>query len=158
MRGVDNVTFGPDQQLTRAQTASILVRALKLEPVQPIGTGSQSFDDVQRNHWAYHDIEIIKQHGLMNGKEVRQFAPNHPITREEMAVILDRILEISPSTGTDESNFEDIASTRWSREAIENMSQQGIFKGFKDNTFRPTEKMTRAQMASILNRMSPMIE
>lgn len=157
MRGVDSVTFGSEQQLTRAQTASILVRALNLEPVEPIN-GVHTFDDVSLYHWAYRDIEIIKQHGFMNGKGVQHFAPNEPITREEMAVILDRILEISPSTGLDELSFVDIAPSRWSSEAIKNMSQHGIFKGFKDNTFRPTEKMTRAQMASILNRISPMIE
>lgn len=157
MKGMDNDSFAADESLTRAQAAAILVRALGLEPIQSISSKYPSYADVSKSYWAFNDIEIIKQHGLMKGQEIHKFAPNDSVTREQMAVILDRILEDAPSLSTVAKSFRDVSQDRWSREAIEKMSEQGIFKGFEDNTFRPSVEMTRAQMASILNRISSLI-
>ena len=54
--------------------------------------------------------------------------------------------------------FNDINDQRWSYNAIYAMTYNSIFKGFEDNTFRPRECVTRAQMASILNRLTEFLE
>ncbi|WP_458413569.1 glycosyl hydrolase family 18 protein [Schinkia sp. CFF1] len=154
MRGVKTNTFAPDKSLTRAEAAAILVRALDLKPLQPM---TQPFGDVEQNHWANYDIIVANQQGLMKGKEKGRFAPDDKVTREEMAAILDRVIGVSPALVSEATNFKDVKSSRWSYEAIQNMNKQGIFGGFNDQTFRPTDGMTRAQMASILNRTAPLL-
>ncbi|WP_102348957.1 S-layer homology domain-containing protein [Bacillus sp. Marseille-P3661] len=158
MNGIESNVFAPDKTLTRAEAAAILVRALNLKAKQPIDPTTSTFADVNKGHWANHDIEIANQHGLMKGKAKGRFAPDEAVTREEMAVILDRILEESPAMVTEVKDFKDVESGRWSQLAIKKMNQHGIFKGFEDQTFKPTEKITRAQMASVLNRIAPQIE
>lgn len=158
MKGVQTDVFAPDKSLTRAEAAAILVRALNLKPVQPITSDTEPFGDVENNHWAKNDIIIANQHGLMKGKDKGRFAPDDNVTREEMAVILDRIIGVSASHVGEEKDFRDVKEGHWSHGAIQNMSKQGIFGGFDDQTFRPTERLTRGQMASILNRIAPIIE
>lgn len=158
MKGVEIDVFAPDQSLTRAQAAAILVRALDLQPLQPITSATQPFGDVENNYWANKDIIIANQHGLMNGREKGVFAPEEKVSREEMAVILDRIIGVSPALVTEAKIFRDVKPDRWSYKEIQNMNRQGIFGGFENNTFKPEDKLTRGQMASILNRIAPLLE
>ncbi|MCU9613545.1 glycosyl hydrolase family 18 protein [Caldibacillus lycopersici] len=159
MVGVDNNVFGPEQKLTRAQAAVIIARALELDPVTSTTTG---FQDVNSSHWASKEIATVRQYGLMAGVEEGKFAPDEPLTREQFAVILDRILvekgAISEDVGKSASTFTDVAANRWSKESIVRMNQLGIVKGMKVNEFQPTGELTRAQMATMMNRASSFLE
>lgn len=150
MNGTSNVTFSPDTSLTRAQGAAILVRALGLKGSN---NNSSSFTDVREGHWAKNEIELAAEYGIVTGYEDGSYRPEEAITREEMAVMLDRILRLSdnPRNGLD---YNDVDNSRWSFSAISKMTYKGIFNGFEDNTFRPTENITRAQMAALMNRIS----
>ena len=88
----------------------------------------------------------------MNGKGNQKFAPDEFLTREEMATLLSRLLKISPEAKKD-NPFSDISSTQWSYPYIVSMAEEKIFEGFEDNTFRPKDKVTRAQMAALLDRI-----
>ncbi len=149
MIGTRDFYFEPNKPLTRAQAATLLVRVLELK-----GTGNNlpKFIDVPNNHWAKSDIEIASTHGLMNGKGNQKFAPDEFLTREEMATLLSRLLKISPEAKKD-NPFSDISSTQWSYPYIVSMAEEKIFEGFEDNTFRPKDKVTRAQMAALLDRI-----
>ena len=149
MIGTRDFYFEPNKPLTRAQAATLLVRVLELK-----GTGNNlpKFTDVPNNHWAKSDIEIASTHGLMNGKGNQKFAPDEFLTREEMATLLSRLLKISPEAKKD-NPFSDISSTQWSYPYIVSMAEEKIFEGFEDNTFRPKDKVTRAQMAALLDRI-----
>ncbi|WFA09024.1 glycosyl hydrolase family 18 protein [Tissierella sp. Yu-01] len=154
MVGTRDFYFEPNTPLTRAQAATLLVRILDLSRNN---TTSPYFIDVQNNHWAKTDIELAAQHGLMNGKGNQRFAPDEFMTREEMATLLYRLLEVSPSDNKKQSPFKDIDSNRWSYQYILSMAENKIFEGFEDKTFRPTDKITRAQMAALLDRIKDMI-
>ena len=149
MIGTRDFYFEPNKPLTRAQAATLLVRVLELK-----GTGNNlpKFTDVPNNHWAKSDIEIASTHGLMNGKGNQKFAPDEFLTREEMATLLSRLLKIAPEAKKD-NPFSDISSTQWSYPYIVSMAEEKIFEGFEDNTFRPKDKVTRAQMAALLDRI-----
>jgi len=153
MQGVSSTHFAPDMPLTRAQSAAILVRALELDERQDTG----SFKDVSDQHWARREIGIIEEYGIMQGKGNGQFGPEDPLTREEMAAILGRIVDID-DRDREQVFFRDVDSGRWSYEAISSMSGCGIFMGYDDGTFRPLDVITRAQMAALMNRISPEIE
>lgn len=156
MKGYDNGLFVPDASLTRAQAAVTVVRAFNLEK-QENNTGS--FVDVSKNHWAKNEIEIAKEHGIINGIDEEHFAPDRPVTREEMAVMLNRILDFDVEIfKLNKQLFYDVKEDRWSYEEIFTMVLKGIIRGYEDESFRPTESITRAQMASLLNRMTKYID
>lgn len=153
MIGTRDYYFEPNSPLTRAQAATLLVRILELEN-NSINT--PYFSDVSNKHWAKKDIEIVANHGLMNGKGGFVFAPDEYMTREEIATLFSRLLKISP-TYNGYNPFKDVDSNKWSYPYIISMTEKEIFEGFEDNTFRPTANITRAQMATLLDRIKDMI-
>lgn len=150
MIGTRDFYFEPNQPLTRAQAATLLVRVLELNRID---NSLPQFLDVPNNHWAKTDIEIASLHGLMEGQGNQRFAPDEFITREEMATLLSRLLQISPSEGKINIPFIDITPTRWSYPFIAAMTEAKIFEGFEDQTFRPKDSITRDQMAALLDRI-----
>lgn len=154
MIGTRDFYFEPNRALTRAEAATLLVRVLGLTNNY---SNTPYFSDIPYNHWAYTNIQIAAQHGLMNGKGNQSFAPDEFLTREEMATLLSRLLSIAPSNNNKNNPFKDINPNRWSYPYIVSMAEKKIFEGFEDRTFRPTEKVTRAQMAALLDRIKGML-
>jgi len=150
MIGTRDFYFEPNKPLTRAEAATLLVRVLELGKANYL---TSRFIDVPNNHWAKSDIEIAAQNGIMNGKGNKKFGPDDYLTREEMATLLTRLLQISPSMGNIYNPFKDINPNEWSYPFIIAMTEEKIFEGFEDNTFRPRDKVTRAQMATLLDRI-----
>ena len=154
MIGTRDFYFEPDKPLTRAQAATLLVRVLELEGGNIISfTG---FTDVPANHWANSYIRLAAQHGLMTGRGNQRFAPDEFLTREEMAVLLTRLLKLSPSNGVNNS-FKDVDPSGWSYPYISAVAENGIFKGYEDFTFRPKTMISREQMAALLDRIRNML-
>lgn len=157
MVGTTDKTFTPNKPLTRAEGTVVLVRALGLDKEDGEQLGIQSpFSDIP-NHWAKKEIEIAYQNGLIRGIDVDKFAPNKPLTRAEMAAILDRvtkeknkveIADISKLTNP----FPDLNKNYWAYKEIIEMNNRSIFSGMADGNFHPNEKVTRAQMAALMNR------
>ncbi|MDR7855554.1 glycosyl hydrolase family 18 protein [Tissierella sp.] len=153
MIGTRDFYFEPNRALTRAEAATLLVRVLELKNNY---STIPYFRDVPYNHWAKKDIEIAAQHKLMEGLGNQRFAPNESLTREEMATLLTRLLKISPSQNL-KNPFKDIDYSSWSYPYIVTMAKENIFTGYEDGTFRPKEKVTRAQMAALLDRIKALI-
>ncbi|MGG1553687.1 S-layer homology domain-containing protein [Paenibacillus ferrarius] len=149
MLGVATNRFAPDAKLTRAEAATIIVRALGLDKEK---ASSAAFLDVSVTHWASQAIGIAKQHGLMQGISDNVFAPDQTITREEMSMLLTRALKLSSPGIAAASKFKDVPAGSWSTEAIAAMSSKGLVDGFADGTFRPGAPLTRAEMAALLSR------
>ncbi|PKM94869.1 MAG: glycoside hydrolase [Firmicutes bacterium HGW-Firmicutes-1] len=150
MTGMTETKFSPTGTLTRAQAATVLVRAFKL---QSLDQEIKAFIDVPTTHWAKENIDTIVSHGIMEGISIDTFSPDEPLTREQMAMLLYRVLEQQPSTSVGTSTFTDVESGRWSEEAIHKMTLTGIYKGYPDNTFRPAKSMERQEMATLMNRV-----
>ncbi|MEW9701025.1 S-layer homology domain-containing protein [Paenibacillus sp. SI8] len=155
MLGTASDRFAPDAALTRAEAATIMVRALGLSG-ETASSNAAGFKDVPASHWARQDIMIAKQHGLIEGISDDRFAPDGVITREQMSVLLARALKLQP-TGTAAVKFSDVPAGSWSAEAIAAMSSSGLAGGFADGTFRPGASLTRAEMAALLNRAQPLL-
>lgn len=155
MLGKNSVsTFKPADSLTRAEAATILVRVLNLGLKEE---SSSPYTDVGSSHqWAAANIEIVRQHGLMKGVGVTTFAPGKALSREEMAVILERLIgdQFPESTQskvmfTDQNNISD-----WAYPSIVRMSENYIFSGYNDGSFKPKNQINRAEMAALLERIS----
>ena len=154
MKGTSSTQFSPNRTLNRAETVAILVKAMGL---QDKTVSSQSFKDVSKNHWAWREIEIAKEYGIIQGKGNGIFAPSEILTREQVAAMLDNVLP-KESEGFHQNPFKDMAPSNWSYNAVAMMSNRGIVNGFEDGTFRPMEKITRAQMAAMMQKMIPLLE
>ncbi len=151
MVGVAKFQFGPETYLTRAQAAAILVRVLGLG--LPSGAQPTVYADVAADHWAKESITIVSHHGLLRGTAQGQFAPDMPVTREQMAVILHRVLGYAPKNA-DPVPFADVHPASWANESIRVMQQHGILGGYGDGSFRPGQPVKRAEMAALLNRLA----
>ncbi|KNF09898.1 putative sporulation-specific glycosylase [Gottschalkia purinilytica] len=150
MNGISSTQFLPDSSLTRAQAATILVRAKGLENY--VVRNQVQFKDVSKTHWAYNYIQIARENGLVSGFENNTFAPDMPVTREQVASMISRITKYKSSYI--KNPFVDVNSKMWSYDAIMNMTELGVLKGFEGGYFKPYEKTTRAQIAAIMYRLS----
>lgn len=158
MIGISRTQFMPDFAVTRAQAATILVRMLGIEPNTAQDNKSEFVDTV--GHWACSEIETARQFGIVEGMGNGIFEPDNVLTREQMAVMLDRILRLDamPEAGTHKA-FPDVSEERspWSFDAISRMSSVGLLAGFPDGNFYPKNSITRGQMAVLMERSTSRI-
>lgn len=154
MKGTTNINFAPNDSITRAQAAATLVRALELEETNI--TNGEKFIDVSSTHWASKEIQIAAKKGIFVGMGNRKFAPEEPVTREQMATLLSRITSYDTDIKGYKNPFVDVKAG-WSYDSIMQMNRAGVFVGFEDKTFKPRLKMTRAEMAAVLNRVKDSI-
>jgi hypothetical protein len=147
MSGKTATHFGVNDGLTREQLAVILGRVLQLPthtPLQP------SFDDVPSTHWAYSAIETAKANGLMNGVQAQTFGTGKVVTREQLAAILAKVLNQSP-TIVETNPFTDVKETHWAFNQILLMKEIGFFTGV-NGAFQPAAPLTRGQLSGILEK------
>lgn len=149
MEGMSSNTFAPDAPMTRAQAAAILVRMLNLTP----DTGSSSsFDDCKGN-WAEGYINTARAHNIVSGIGDNLFSPDSPVTREELARMLNNILGYT--NGSSATAFNDVSkeNNSWSYDAINALSEQNIITGYSDGSFKPQNDVTRAEMTAMIARI-----
>lgn len=153
MIGTSKNLFSPNKTMTRAEAATLVLRMLGLENAvidEPLG--GTSFEDM-KGHWAMQQVEIAKFYGLVTGQSDSCFMPDAIITREDLAVMLDRIL-IKREGDPMDTSFRDVSpDSEESYEAIARMIGKAVIMGYSDGTFRPQEEVNRGQAASIINRM-----
>lgn len=111
---------------------------------------SQTFDDVKA-HWAKPDVELLASKGVIQGVTVSAFAPDAAITRAEFAALLVRAMGLNED-GASSATFKDIAPGSWYAGSVGAAAKTGLINGFEDATFRPSERITREQMAVMLTR------
>lgn len=147
MAGVSSTAFAPDRSLTRAEAAVVLCRLFDLSPAP---SSQKDFSDT-RQHWARTYIRTAQYHGLVSGVGDNRYAPDSPVSRQEMAVMLDQALSLNVSIPS-RSPFPDVSrqETPWSYQAILRLYQAGILSGFDDGTFRPAARLSRAELAAML--------
>jgi N-acetylmuramoyl-L-alanine amidase len=149
----------PSAQTTTARTnpaaaQSETTAAPKPASQTPPPGQPQSFKDLPKSHWAYETFQNAVRLGYMNGYEDGTIRPDQPITRGEVTALLERMTaeggKTPPWTGTAE--FADVPLKHWASGPIYRMKQQGIITGVTDKTFAPDKKMTRAEMAALMDR------
>ncbi|MGI6647981.1 MAG: S-layer homology domain-containing protein [Bacillota bacterium] len=141
--GYPDGTFRPDNNITRAEFATILVKAFKLEP-----QSGKVFADTT-SHWAKDTIATAAAYGIVNGYDGNTFGPNDLITREQMAAMMVNALKLTPVT--EEISFIDSGSiSGWARAAVTTAVNNGLINGYPDNTIRPQGQATRAEAATIM--------
>jgi peptidoglycan/xylan/chitin deacetylase (PgdA/CDA1 family) len=136
--------YCPNDPVQRDQMASFLGRALELDL-----TGSPDYPDVAGASVHAGAIAAVTAAGIAEGYEDGTYRPGSNVTRAQMAAFLARAYDLE-AAGT--PPYEDVGDGGRHAEAIAAVTEAGIAEGWADGTFRPTQGVTRAQMASFLDR------
>ncbi|WP_218079476.1 S-layer homology domain-containing protein [Anthocerotibacter panamensis] len=113
---------------------------------------AQNFQDTQ-GYWGEPYVETLSQQGVIGGFPDGTFRPNNFITRAQFAAIAAKALNLPTSGGGDQ--FVDVSRGYWASRAIQAVSSSGLVTGFPDGTFRPEDRITRAQALVILAKALP---
>ncbi|HZG74303.1 MAG TPA: S8 family serine peptidase [Paenibacillus sp.] len=145
VKGYDDYRFDPNGTLTRAEAAAFIARAYNLKP----NASARTFPDVPRSHWAKDAVASASAKGVIQGYPDGNFRPNDPVTRAEMTVMA-ALASGKSGKATTASPFTDVAPDHWAAPYIHAFVDGGQLNGFKDGTFRPNGRATRAEFATLL--------
>ncbi|MFC3884608.1 S-layer homology domain-containing protein [Bacillus songklensis] len=109
-----------------------------------------SFSDVKEEFWAYEEIQFAAEEGYVNGYPDGTFQPNQNVTRAQAAKLIANAIGFKEEKVTDQTAFTDIPEDNEFLPYVRFLKQKGIMSGYKDGTFKPEEKLTRAQMAKLV--------
>lgn len=146
MTGYGNGLFGPEDKVTRAQVAQIFYRLLKDNNVKI----TVDFTDVAPDAWYATAVNTLGSLGIVGGIGDGRFDPDRPITRAEFCAIATRFAKV---VSTVENPFSDINAQDWYYTAVTTAASYDWVTGMGDGSFRPYDVITRAQAATIINRM-----
>lgn len=149
--------YSPEAAITRAEFAAMIVRALGLSA----SAGNPQFSDVKASDWFAKPVAVAASAGLIAGHEGR-FRPNDHISREEMAVILSRALDLR-GKGVTLSEADVVAQLAtfgdsgkigsWARIQSAELAKLGLFGGETPTTFAPALSGSRAEVAVLIVRL-----
>lgn len=147
--GYEDGLVRPNADITRAEVAAIFFRLLKDDVRDSNLTAENAFNDVAFGLWHNKSISTMAHVGILKGRTSDTFAPNAPITRAESAAICSRF---DRSNVEIKSDFNDI-SGHWAENEIRRAASLGWIQGYTDGSFKPDQNITRAEAASMINRM-----
>jgi len=155
IKGTTAITYSPQNNITRADFASLLVRAFKLE-----SNNTENFADVTAADYFASELAIARNTGIINGIGDNKFAPRNTITRQDMMVIVYRALQkLNVGFGeTIEPQYEDFTTVApYAQDAVSALIGAGIVNG-KSGRIAPTDYTTRAEVAVLIKRILDFIE
>jgi uncharacterized protein YkwD len=146
IEGFADGTFRESASLTRGQLATLLVRQLGLEA----DGDAPTFSDVADGHPHAASVAAAASHDLVGGYEDGTFRPETALDRAQTATILVRAFDVDDAS--DGGAFSDVRGDHPYHEAIAAAAEGGLMSGYSDGTFRPDDRLTRGQIATILDR------
>ena len=145
MTGYPDGSFGPGQNMTRAEAAQMFY-ALLLDQNVP---HTVSFSDVPADAWYAEAVNTLASLGMINGYPDGTFRPDAPITRAEFCVIA---LAFAYEPEDFDCDFRDVSTSDWFYDYVAQATSYGWISG-ADRSFRPNECITRAEVSVIVNNM-----
>ena len=147
--GYGNNDVRPQNNITRAEVATIFFRLLTDETREANMTKSNSYNDVKDGDWFCCAVSTLSKMGIIKGYEDGSFKPNDPISRAEFAAIAARF---DPDGDKTPATFADVTS-HWAKDEISIAANHGWIKGYEDGSFKPDQKITRAETMTLVNRV-----
>lgn len=140
--------FFPEDKITRAEFAKLVVEALKLS-----GEGDVSaFSDVSESDWYYKYVSTAFANGVINGVSESSFAPGNNITRQDAAVMIMRASKLDAGE-TDGSFSDDAEISDYAKEAVYTLKNKKILSGY-NGLFNPLNNLTRAEAAQLIYKLT----
>jgi len=158
VNGVGEQAYAPNQAITRAEFAAMIVRALGLRTVSE----GAAFLDVQSADWYSETIRTAYAYNLINGYPDGTFRPMDLITREQAMVILSKAMVLTGlKDKLDSASAEEVFGiyqdadqvSAWARQGVADTVNAGIIVGRSHQELAPQASITRAEAAVILQRL-----
>lgn len=175
----ENNAYKPNQYMTRAEFVEALGKLCKVNPEEYSATDKVSFGDVANGASYAPYVRWAVEKGIINGDGYGKFNPNANITRQETAACLRRFVKcylqkdyivIVPGESTEAAEPQltdrELAAKKyldadiiaeWALNAVLYCSESGLFDGCSDGTFAPFGNITRAQGATLLQRIQTLL-
>ena len=147
--GYGNGEVRPQNNITRAEVATIFFRLLTDDVRDENLTKTNRYSDVTRADWYNTAVSTLSSMGIITGYPDGTFRPNAAITRAEFAAITARFDNDGDKTA---AKFSDIA-THWAKDEISIAYNNGWITGYPDGTFGPQRDITRAETMTLVNRV-----
>ncbi|MBF8982535.1 S-layer homology domain-containing protein [Lutibacter sp. B2] len=158
INGRGEAMFDPTANITRAEFATLVTKMMGYDTENM----NVSFIDVEKDAWYYNYVGATYKNGLINGRSTAVFDPNGKITRQEMAVIVAKVLE---KKGYDKAESKELNIfndkeniTSWAKDSVSLCVKEKIISGMGNNTFAPAQNANRAQATVILYKLYNLIK
>jgi|GEM_PF-1861506 len=156
IKGIGEGRFNPHANLTRAEFAAMIVRALQLVDT----TASSSFSDVKEGDWFYEYVSSAVKAGIVTGRPDGTFAPEEKVSRQDMAVMLANALvkvkgkSVPADTEKCLAKFTDSSSVSgYAKSSASLVARYSIMGGKPGGVFAPSDFSTRAEAATVIYRL-----
>ncbi len=140
----------PQNNITRAEVATIFFRMLTDESRSEYWKQSNSYSDVDGEAWYNNAVSTLSNAGILTGYEDGSFRPNDPISRAEFATISARFSDVEFDGS---NNFSDVPDSYWAAKYIALAEYLGWIDGYPDGTFKPDQNITRAESMKLVNEV-----
>ncbi|MFB5268139.1 OmpL47-type beta-barrel domain-containing protein [Paenibacillus enshidis] len=148
LKGTSDTTFEPFREVTRAEFASMMVRALQL-PTEP--DTALTFEDIQADGWYIPELQTAIKHVVARGFSESVFAPDMRISREQASKMVGNVARTIQETDnfggfyTDESGIAE-----WAKTEVLGLTKESLLQGYPDGSFRPKQSVTRQEAAEMI--------
>lgn len=150
IEGYPDGSIRPDANVTRAEMAVIIVKALGLKPEANPDFAFADKKDIP--DWAAGYIKVAVDKKILLGYEDNSFKPSKNLSREEMVVIVMKAFDVAAAEGK-KLDFGDANQIGdWSKAYVAGAVEKGIVKGYTDNTFKPKNDVTRAEAFTVVEK------
>lgn len=146
LTGYPGGAFGPDNNMTRAEVAQMFYALLNNKNV----TITKTFPDVPADAWYATAVNTLASLGMVSGDEHGNYRPNDPITRAEFCVIA---LAFAYEPENAVCYFGDVSRSDWFYTYVAQAASYGWIGGYTNGNFGPNDRITRAQVTTIVNNM-----
>lgn len=161
INGKGNGIFAPNENITRAEAAKMIVSAMKI--TSEINPNTKIiFDDVKSGDWFFKWVMTAAENGIVNGTGDGMFLPNDFVLRSDMAVIIynayRHIKGVEPTSRTEYVFADKNEIPEYASDAVDYLVQKHIINGYSDGTFRPNDSLKRCEGAKLIYGFIELIE
>ncbi|WP_261131737.1 S8 family serine peptidase [Bacillus sp. Marseille-Q3570] len=146
VNGYTDGTFKPENDITRGEMATIIARVLGLDTNQQ----DTVFEDVKKSYFASGAIQSLYEEQIISGFPDGTFKPITAIRRGDAAIMIAKSFEFTPPDSY--QSFPDLSDSYYGLKAIQTLYAKGIINGYPEGTIRPNKFITRAEMATLIER------
>lgn len=147
--GKDDGNFHPEDVMSRAEAATMLARVHS--KFDKSAEYPANYVDVPKGAWYGNYVGFLSEQGVVKGNDNGEFKPAADVTRMEFAAMLARFADLAIDAEA-VTNLTDIAGT-WGETEVTALVNSGVINGYEDGTFRPNNKLSRAEAVAMVNRM-----
>lgn len=148
---VEGEAGAPESQ-AEAENVTVTEEVYGESPGTDTEIPAPAFSDLSETHWSYGSMIDAIDTGIIRGYPDGTVRPNEPVSRAEVAAVLSRVSEQPEAETSLDAAFRDVTQDDWAYTAIMQLANEGVINGVEEGLFAPKRAVTRAEMATMLDR------